>query len=54
MATDWKPGDVVLLRGVISQVPEGSPVMLVSLLGPGGAMIQFVTPKEGDHIERVA
>jgi len=44
-------GEVVWIRGVIAVMPEGSPVMLVNLPGPGGAMIPFVTPRNGNHID---
>lgn len=43
-------GEVVWIRGVIAVMPEGSPVMLVNLPGPGGAMIPFVTPRAGGHL----
>lgn len=50
-----KPGDIVYLRGVVMQITGGGAGknVIVNLIGPGGAMIPFVTPKDGSHIERV-
>lgn len=47
--TVFKPGDPVLVEGIVQQQPEGSPVVLVVFTGPGGAPIPLPVMPETVH-----